>query len=144
MIKVIDDPCTAKVDTLYIVYYCIIYFSVGRDSLISTYPSKNGENQNKKKKTNAGEKTWERTPKLLLLRGCKLAKHFQENSFKNTQKAMNQMYYSLNMPKDYPVSLNHVHCQSIHNSQGIEIAKISSDECIINMRYIGTMEHYSV
>lgn len=48
MIKVIDDPCTAKVDTLYIVYYCIIYFSVGRDSLISTYPSKNGENQNKK------------------------------------------------------------------------------------------------
>lgn len=50
MIKVIDDPCTAKVDTLYIVYYCIIYFSVGRDSLISTYPSKNGENQNKKKK----------------------------------------------------------------------------------------------
>lgn len=53
-----------------------MYFSVGRDSLISTYPSKNGENQNLKKAQILEKKTWERKPNLLLLRGCKLAKNF--------------------------------------------------------------------
>lgn len=62
MTKVIDDLCTANINTL----YCIIYFSVSRDSLISTYLSQNVENQNKKF-TNAVDKTVKREPQFTVI-----------------------------------------------------------------------------
>lgn len=62
MTKVIDDLCTARINTL----YCTIYFSISRDSLISTYLTQNVENQNKKL-ANAEDKTWKREPQFTVI-----------------------------------------------------------------------------
>lgn len=65
---------------------------------------------------------------------------------------MTQLYHSLTLSKIICLNiilhrylLSNVHCCTIHNSQEMEQAKCSStDEWVMTMQYIYTLEYYSI